>query len=98
PPCSTPFPYTTLFRSDIDLRFLSRADRDLTMARIRSVVDTSYVPGTGAKLEVFGEFLPLNETPDSERLYRHYAGCGEALGLSIPDRKSTRLNSSHRTI
>jgi glutamate carboxypeptidase len=70
--------------ADIDLRFLSRADRDLTMARIGSVVDTSYVPGTGAKLEIFGEFLPLNETPDSEGLFRHYAGCGEALGLNIP--------------
>jgi len=39
---------------------------------------------TGAKLEIFGEFLPLVETPDGERLYRHYAGCAEALGVNIP--------------
>jgi len=47
-------------------------------------VDTSYVPGTGARLDIFGEFLPLTETPDGERLYRHYAGCAEALGVKIP--------------
>src|SRR5205823_4172160 len=28
--------------AEIDLRFLTRADRDVTMARIRSIVDTSY--------------------------------------------------------
>jgi glutamate carboxypeptidase len=66
------------------VRFLIRADRDVTMARIRSIVDTSYVAGTGAELKIFGEFLPLVETPDGERLYRHYAGCAEALGVSVP--------------
>ncbi len=71
-------------QAEIDLRFLTRADRDATMARIQSIVDTSYVPGTGAELEIFGEFLPLVETPDGEHLYRHYAGCAEALGVKIP--------------
>ena len=71
-------------QAEVDLRFLTRADRDVTMARIQSIVDTSYVPGTGATLEIFGEFLPLAETPDGERLYRHYAGCAEALGVKIP--------------
>ena len=69
--------------ADIDLRFPTRADRDLTMARIQSIADTPYVPGTTAKLEIFGEFLPLNETPESERLYRHYAACAEAVGLNV---------------
>jgi len=71
-------------QAEVDLRFLTRADRDVTMARIQSIVDTSYVPGTGARLDIFGEFLPLTETPDGERLYRHYAGCAEALGVKIP--------------
>src|SRR6266516_3723048 len=69
--------------AEVDLRFLTRADRDVTMARIQSIVDTSYVPGTSAELKIFGEFLPLVETPDGERLYRHYAGCAQALGLAI---------------
>ena len=71
-------------QGEIDLRFLTRADRDVTMARIGSIADTCYVPGTSAQLEIFGEFLPLNETPDGERLYRHYAGCAEALGMQVP--------------
>jgi len=70
--------------AEVDLRFLTRAERDVTMARIQSVVETNYVPGTGAELKIFGEFLPLVETPESERLYRHYADCAEALGLSVP--------------
>ena len=70
--------------AEIDLRFLTRADRDVTMARIRSIGDTTYVAGTSAELKIFGEFLPLVETPDGERLYRHYAGCAEALGAKIP--------------
>jgi glutamate carboxypeptidase len=70
--------------AEIDLRFLTRADRDVTMARIHSIADTTYVPGTGAELKIFGEFLPLVETPDGERLYRHYADCAEALGVSVP--------------
>jgi glutamate carboxypeptidase len=70
--------------AEVDLRFLTRADRDVTMARIQSVADTTYVPGTSAELKIFGEFLPLVETPEGERLYRHYADCAEALGLSVP--------------
>src|SRR5439155_25478399 len=66
--------------AEIDLRFLTRADRDVTMARIRSIVVTSYVPGTSAKLEIFGVFLPLVETPEGQDLYRHYADCADALG------------------
>jgi glutamate carboxypeptidase len=70
--------------AEIDLRFLTRADRDVTMARIQSIVDTHYVPGTSAKLGIFGEFLPLVETPEGQNLYRHYAGCAEALGVNVP--------------
>ena len=70
--------------AEVDLRFLTRTDRDVTMARIRSIADTSYVPGNGAKLEIFGEFLPLVETPDGENLYRHYASCAEVLGVTAP--------------
>jgi len=70
--------------AEIDLRFLTRADRDVTMARIRSIADTAYVAGTGAELKIFGEFLPLVETPEGERLYRHYADCAGALGVNAP--------------
>src|SRR5262249_882779 len=70
--------------AEIDLRFLMHADRDVTMARIQSVVDTSYVPGTNAELRIFGKFLPLVETPEGQNLYRHYANCAELAGITIP--------------
>jgi len=71
-------------QAEIDLRFLDRAGRDAAMNRIEAIVGTSQVPGTSAKLEIFGEFLPLVATPEGERLYRHYADCAQALGTVIP--------------
>src|SRR6185503_9917821 len=52
--------------ADIDLRFVTPADRQAAMAEIRRIVETSYVPGTQSELEIFGEFLPLVESPDGK--------------------------------
>jgi glutamate carboxypeptidase len=41
------------------------------------------VPGTGASLEVTGEFEPLVATDASTRLYEHYAACARALGQNV---------------
>ena len=71
-------------QAEIDLRFLDRAGRDAAMSRIEAIVSASQVPGTSAKLEIFGEFLPLVKSPESERLYRHYADCAQALGAVVP--------------
>jgi glutamate carboxypeptidase len=64
----------------IDLRFVTPADREDAMARIREIVATSDVTGTSAELSIYGEFLPLVETPHSQALYAHYAACAEAVG------------------
>src|SRR6266542_3834026 len=53
-------------QAEIDLRFLDRAGRNAAISGIEAIVDTSQVPGTSAKLEVFGEFLPLVTTPEGE--------------------------------
>src|SRR6476620_8553619 len=45
--------------AEIDLRFITPADRESAMAEIRRIVGTSYVAGTTAQLEITGEFLPL---------------------------------------
>src|SRR5690348_17844802 len=89
PPSSTLFPYTTLFRSGRELREKERASRDL------------------------GELVGAGDPVGRERGARRGVGVGRAreeapprerrLGgrrdprLS-PDRKSTRLNSSHPSI
>ena len=42
----------------------------------------SFVPGTSAKIEIIGEFLPLVETTAGRALYEHYAAGLQALGVS----------------
>src|SRR3712207_8346954 len=83
PPRSSLFPYTTLFRSPVDL-VLDRAgvgiDQDAKAGRPRSAqrLESLLSPFCdGCDALVFGF---------------------SALGLRISDRKSTRLNSSHANI
>ena len=47
--------------------------RTATMAKIEAIMAKSFVPGTSAKLEITGEFLPLVETADGKALFEHYA-------------------------
>ena len=42
----------------------------------------SFVPGTSARLEITGEFVPLVETADGKALYEHYAAGLKALGVA----------------
>jgi glutamate carboxypeptidase len=67
-------------RGEVDLRFITPADRAATMAKVEEIMATSYVPGTTAKLEITGEFLPLVETGDGKQLYEHYASGLKELG------------------
>jgi glutamate carboxypeptidase len=68
---------------EIDLRFITPADRNAAMAEIRKIVETSFVAGTSATLEIAGEFLPLVESPHSQKLFQHYAACSEELGAVV---------------
>jgi glutamate carboxypeptidase len=70
-------------KGEIDLRFVTPADRAAAMARIEEIIATSYVPGTSAKLEIAGEFLPLVETADGKRLFDLYTSCAGEVGLKI---------------
>src|SRR2546427_9294391 len=85
PPRSTLFPYTTLFRS---VSHLTRDADDLPrrlcerVPRVRQQVDE--------------DLLELNGAPDHDRTLRAHVQLD--LDLAEPDRKSTRLNSSHSQI
>jgi glutamate carboxypeptidase len=70
-------------RCEIDLRFATSPDRDLAMQQIRTIVDTSFVQRTTAKLEVVGEFVPLVETPQAKSLFEHYAACAGGIGAQV---------------
>ncbi len=68
-------------RGEVDLRFIKPADRAATMAKVEAIMAQSFVPGTIAKLEITGEFLPLVETVDNRQLFEHYAAGLSELGF-----------------
>lgn len=69
--------------AQIDLRYIDPPERAKTVAAIEEIVATSYVPGTTAKLEISSEFLPLNSSPTSEKLFAHYQAAARDAGLSV---------------
>jgi len=69
--------------AEIDLRFVAPADRAAAMREIERIVQTSFVPGTSAQLEIAGEFLPLVESPHSQALFDHYVDCGGVLDVPV---------------
>src|SRR5207249_10765841 len=82
PPISTLFPYTTLFRSDID-RCASPFPIDTTIAtRIVARCTESFRSESSL-------YRQANDRSGSE---------GKRVGRDRGDRKSTRLNSSHVSI
>src|SRR3712207_8772072 len=84
PPRSTLFPYTTLFRSVVDLR--------------PHHVEDPLAEEAGEDAEHDAERLV--DDPHRGGAYRldRLASRSGALAVSVRDRKSTRLNSSHANI
>src|SRR5207247_9462857 len=98
PPAPTPFPYTTLFRSQSRARKLharrarSRASRGLTIARSVSRV---------ARADQLAEACMrqnLRRDVSSALVLLYIDRLWRRPPVSRPDRKSTRLNSSHEWI
>jgi glutamate carboxypeptidase len=67
---------------EIDLRYQDASDRDDVMARIGAVVERSFVPGTKTELMVKGEFLPLNQTAASRKLFETYVAAAADTGFT----------------
>lgn len=70
-------------KCEIDLRYVTPADREAAMARIARIVETANVPGTSASLEIAGEFKPLVEGPENKKLFDHYAACANDLSIKV---------------
>src|SRR5207248_9185269 len=96
PPSSTLFPYTTLFRS----RTVGQSDGDIVLGASLTLTELSDSPTVRQSVEVVSRAAELVSTP----LLRNMGTLGGNLCLDTrcnyydQDRKSTRLNSSHRTI
>src|SRR5699024_12649988 len=83
PPTSAPFPYTTLFRSSALSRYRDQEDRGVIAGHHPSRPRCISQPSARVgPVTGFGELLQR-------------VGCRLA---QLPDRKSTRLNSSHVSI
>ncbi|WP_137127849.1 M20 family metallopeptidase [Roseomonas sp. HF4] len=67
----------------IDLRYVEADQRDEIMGKIHDIVARAHVPGTKARLAIKGEFLPLNPTPESERLFSVYQVSAADSGLKV---------------
>lgn len=67
---------------EIDLRYVTAAQRDAMVAAIRGIVETPVVAGTGAVLSIKGEFLPLEGTPESQTLFETYREATAGLGIT----------------
>jgi glutamate carboxypeptidase len=65
----------------IDLRYVSPADRDDVMARIGAIVDRAFLPGTRSELAIKGEFLPLTQSPAAKRLFELYVSAAADTGF-----------------
>src|SRR5258706_7448446 len=69
-------------KGEVDLRFITPDQRNATLAKVEEIMAKSYVPGTGAKIEIIGEFVPLVQTADGKPLYEHYATRLQELGVA----------------
>jgi glutamate carboxypeptidase len=67
-------------RGEVDLRFITPADRAATMAKVEEIMARSFVPGTKAELRITGEFVPLVEGESGKALFAHYAAGLRELG------------------
>lgn len=65
----------------IDMRYVEPADREATLEAIRTIMATATVPGTTARLEIKGEFLPVVQTPEAKALFDAYKASAADAGL-----------------
>src|SRR5690606_39848555 len=84
PPSSTPFPYTTLFRSHLDMTDLAREARP--SVGLAADHDRARDPGSDGQEQV---------VTGSAAGAEHGLGQATRAHVVAEDRKSTRLNSSH---
>src|SRR5207248_5254436 len=88
PPPYTPFPYTTLFRSEEHIAALTTL-----LGAVPGVISIEPAGSYRRRKETIGDLDLLAETTDPATLMDR----SSRRGGRDRDRKSTRLNSSHRT-
>jgi glutamate carboxypeptidase len=67
---------------EIDFRYIEPADRATIMSAIETIIATSTVPGTSAKLHINGEFLPLVQDAAAKEMFEAYQAAAVDSGLT----------------
>ena len=70
---------------EIDFRYVDPADRAVIMAAIEKIIATPTVPGTTAKLQIDGEFLPLVQDAAAKTMFSVYQQAAVDSGLTTLD-------------
>ena len=68
---------------EIDLRYVTAAQRDELVGAIRAIVETPVVPGTTGALTIKGEFVPLERSPESAALFEAYREAAAGYGIAV---------------
>jgi glutamate carboxypeptidase len=67
----------------IDLRYVEPPQRAASLVRIEEIVANPNVPGTSARLEIKGEFLPLVQDAGSRELFEAYQAAMGEVGRPV---------------
>jgi glutamate carboxypeptidase len=68
---------------EIDLRYVTAAQRDDMVGKIRAIIETVETPGTTATLTIKGEFVPLERSPESASLFDTYRDAAASYGIKV---------------
>jgi glutamate carboxypeptidase len=69
--------------AEIDLRYVTAAQRQPAIDAIRTIVETCTVKGATATLTISGEFLPLEQSEEALRMLTVYQGAARELGFEV---------------
>jgi glutamate carboxypeptidase len=69
--------------AEIDIRFVTKSDREAVLDSVQAIADSCVVPGTHASLSIVGEFLPLEPTENSDLLFDLYRSVAAELGVKV---------------
>jgi glutamate carboxypeptidase len=70
-------------KAEIDLRYKATPDRAAMIAAIEAIAHEVSLPGTSAEVTIAGEFLPLEETPESKALFALYRDAAAQIGFEV---------------
>lgn len=70
-------------RLEVDVRYMEPGDRARILEDVFDIGRRCGVEGAGSDIELFGEFLPLVQSPGAKALFDRYVEAAAALGMTV---------------